>query len=276
MLTLNGLKFWNVNKRLSLLSLTWDKCSLLTGCWRSLSLTMGLLLSVNSSQHSSLSMAAITLNLLPIIRYWMALLKGQSKLLSLPWRNHTYHFLSGCHSFYFAITSPLTLQLDTPAEMLMSCQLRSRLSLMLPNASQKIYPSQNRQKQSHDQHSKMIMFYSGDAVFVCNVCNKTLAWLQGSIVSQTGHYLKRSSLTITASLVITCITSDVDLVIIQTVKTPLILLLHLRTNHLLHQIQLDQVDQWNLVHTQWVQQYLANLPESIYHLTDTHPHREGV
>ena len=177
--------------------------------------------------------------------------------------------------FCYHIT-PHTSTRHTPAEMLMGCQLRSRLSLMLPNASQKIYPSQNRQKQSHDQHSKMIMFYSGDAVFVCNVCNKTLAWLQGSIVSQTGHYLKRSSLTITASLVITCITSDVDLVIIQTVKTPLILLIHLRTNHLLHQIQLDQVDQWNLVHTQWVQQYLANLPESIYHLTDTHPHREGV
>ena len=113
MLILNSLRFWNVNKQLSLLSLSWDKWLLLMGCRRSLSLTTGLLLSVNSSQHSSLAMASVTLNLLPIIHHLMGSLKGQSKLLSLPWRSHTYHFLSGCHGFYFATASPLTLQLDT-------------------------------------------------------------------------------------------------------------------------------------------------------------------
>ena len=68
----------------------------------------------------------------------------------------------------------------------MGRRLRSRLSLMLPNASRKIYLSQNRQKLGHDQHTRMRMIYPGDTVFVRNVRNKTLAWLQGIIVSQTG------------------------------------------------------------------------------------------
>ena len=69
--------------------------------------------------------------------------------------------------------TPHTSTRHTPAEMLMGRRLRSRLSLMLPNASRKIYLSQNYQKLGH-------------TVFVRNVRNKTLAWLQGVSVSQTG------------------------------------------------------------------------------------------
>ena len=87
--------------------------------------------------------------------------------------------------FRYRIT-PHTSTGHTPAEMLMGRRLRSRLSLMLPNASRKIYLSQNRQKLGHDQHTRMRMIYPGDTVFVRNVRNKTLAWLQGIIVSQTG------------------------------------------------------------------------------------------
>ena len=90
--------------------------------------------------------------------------------------------------FRYRIT-PHTSTGHIPAEKLIGRRLGSRLSLMLPNnASQKIYLSQNHQKQGHDQHTKMRMFYPGDTVFVCNVHNKTLAWLQGidHIVSQTG------------------------------------------------------------------------------------------
>ena len=179
--------------------------------------------------------------------------------------------------FRYRIT-PHTSTGHIPAEKLIGRRLGSRLSLMLPNnASQKIYLSQNHQKQGHDQHTKMRMFYPGDTVFVCNVHNKTLAWLQGIILChRLVYYLTRSSLTMTASLVVMWITSNTNQVSIQTVMTPLILLTHLRTNHLLHQIQLDQVNQRILAHTQRVQQYLADLPNSVDHLTDTHPHREGV
>ena len=105
---------------------------------------------------------------------------------------------------------------------------------------------------------------------------KLLLGYRVSLCHRLVHYLTRSSLTMTALLVIMWITSDTDLVSIQTVMTPLILLIHLKTYHLLHQIQLDQVDQRNLVHTQRIQQYLTDLPESVGHLTDTHPQREEV
>ena len=87
--------------------------------------------------------------------------------------------------FQYRIT-PHTTTGRPPAELLMGRRLRSRLSLMLPNAVTKVHKAQDAQKKAHDHHTQLRTFAVADPVFVRNFGNKTPLWLMGHIKEQTG------------------------------------------------------------------------------------------
>lgn len=73
----------------------------------------------------------------------------------------------------------------TPAEMMYHRQIRSRLDLLIPDASSKVLKSQNRQKSSHDRVAMKSSISVGQMVHVRNFGHGAI-WLDGEIVSQTG------------------------------------------------------------------------------------------
>ena len=95
--------------------------------------------------------------------------------------------------FRYRIT-PHTTTGRTPAELLMGRRLRSRLSLLLPNAASKVHKAQEAQRKIHDHHTKLRTFSISDPVFVRNFNNKTPLWLSGHIKEKTGPLSYKVSL----------------------------------------------------------------------------------
>ena len=95
--------------------------------------------------------------------------------------------------FRYRIT-PHTTTGRTPAELLMGRRLRSRLSLLLPNAASKVHKAQEAQRKTHDHHTKLRTFSISDPVFVRNFNNKTPLWLSGHIKEKTGPLSYKVSL----------------------------------------------------------------------------------
>ena len=83
----------------------------------------------------------------------------------------------------------------TPSEMLMGRRLRSRLSLILPNAAPKVHRAQESQKKNHDSGCRLRTFNLADPVFVKNF-GKTPSplWLSGIISEKTGPLSYRITL----------------------------------------------------------------------------------
>ena len=63
-------------------------------------------------------------------------------------------------------TAPHCTTNIAPCELLMGRALRTRLDMLQPNLESKVCLEQTKQKQSHDQHSKLRNFKPGDTVWI--------------------------------------------------------------------------------------------------------------
>lgn len=68
----------------------------------------------------------------------------------------------------------------TPASLFLGRELRTRLTLVRPNVEEKVMDSQDKQKATHDTHSKFREFYPGDRILVNDLRNAD-TWWPGSV-----------------------------------------------------------------------------------------------
>ena len=88
--------------------------------------------------------------------------------------------------FNYRITPQTTTGLS-PAELLMSRRLNSRLDLMLPSVSRRVQRSQSQQKMTLDFHASDREVAEGDRVYARNFAPCAEAkWLPGKVVQKTG------------------------------------------------------------------------------------------
>ena len=73
----------------------------------------------------------------------------------------------------------------SPAELLMGRQLRAHLDQLIPNLQAQIQQKQERQKDCHDQNSKIQKFEIGDPVFIRNF-TRGPTWLPGTVLQMQG------------------------------------------------------------------------------------------
>ena len=72
----------------------------------------------------------------------------------------------------------------TPAKLFLGRELRTRLSLVKPEAQTNVIMAQGRQKYYHDWHSKYREFYPGDAVLVKDL-RRDKTWWPGTVVERS-------------------------------------------------------------------------------------------
>ena len=80
-------------------------------------------------------------------------------------------------------TTPHTTTGQTPAELLLGRQLRTRLDLLKPNLGSQVRSQQERQKVTHDLHSKAREFTPGTEVYVQNFGSGS-PWLAGMVLER--------------------------------------------------------------------------------------------
>ena len=86
--------------------------------------------------------------------------------------------------FHYRIT-PQTTTGISPSELFLGRKLRSRFDLLHPDLATKVERKQDKQKETHDQHTVDRHFTIGQSVYVKNFARGPI-WLQGKIVSQVG------------------------------------------------------------------------------------------
>ena len=83
---------------------------------------------------------------------------------------------------YRSTTHPTTGY--TPAKLFLGRELRTRLSLVKPEAQSTVIMAQGKQKDYHDLHAKYREFYPGDAVLIKDL-RKDKTWWPGTIVERS-------------------------------------------------------------------------------------------
>ena len=83
---------------------------------------------------------------------------------------------------YCSTTQPTTGY--TPAKLFLGRELRTRLSLIKPEAQSNVTTALGRQKDYHDLHSKYREFYPGEAVLVKDL-RKDKTWWSGTVVERS-------------------------------------------------------------------------------------------
>ena len=83
---------------------------------------------------------------------------------------------------YRSTTHPTTGY--TPAKLFLGRELRTRLSLIKPDAQTTVTKAQGNQKDYHDLHAKYREFYPGDAVLIKDL-RKDKTWWPGTIVERS-------------------------------------------------------------------------------------------
>ena len=83
---------------------------------------------------------------------------------------------------YHSTTHPTTGY--TPAKLFLGRELRTRLSLIKPDAQTTVTKAQGNQKDYHDLHAKYREFYPGDAVMIKDL-RKDKTWWPGTIVERS-------------------------------------------------------------------------------------------
>ena len=78
----------------------------------------------------------------------------------------------------------------SPAELLFSRPLRSRLHLLKPNLSRKVENKLEQQKLSHDKRAVERIFVEGEKVFVRNYSKIGKKWLPGKVSSVAQRSVK--------------------------------------------------------------------------------------
>ena len=86
--------------------------------------------------------------------------------------------------FSYRVTPHSTTGLS-PAQLLCGRNLHSRLDFVLPDPTARVEAQQQRQKESHDQHSRTRKFSVNDQVYARNF-RSGQAWLPGSILKASG------------------------------------------------------------------------------------------
>jgi len=82
-------------------------------------------------------------------------------------------------------TTPHATTNIAPCELLMGRALRTRLDLLRPNLEMKVCSEQAKQKQRHDERSKVRNFKPGDTVWIRDF-RGTTKWISGVIVQNVG------------------------------------------------------------------------------------------
>ena len=82
-------------------------------------------------------------------------------------------------------TTPHCITNIAPCELLMGRALRTRLDVLRPNLESKVCLEQTKQKQSHDQHSKLRNFKPGDTVWIRDF-RGTDKWRSGVVIECLG------------------------------------------------------------------------------------------
>ena len=72
----------------------------------------------------------------------------------------------------------------TPAKLFLGRELRTRLSLIMPEVQSNVTMAQGRQKDYHNLHSKYREFYPGDAVLIKDL-RRDKTWWPGTIVERS-------------------------------------------------------------------------------------------
>ena len=82
-------------------------------------------------------------------------------------------------------TTPQSTTGSTPAELLMKCNLRSRLDLLVPDLSNRVFQAQEQQKNIHDKKAQDHQFVVGDHVMARNHAEGP-KWVRAQITKQSG------------------------------------------------------------------------------------------
>ena len=82
-------------------------------------------------------------------------------------------------------TTPNSMTGQTPAELFLNRRLRTKIDLIRPDLSQKVFDKQSDQKFRHDKSSREREFALGEQVLVQNFREEP-KWLDGTVTEQTG------------------------------------------------------------------------------------------
>ena len=105
--------------------------------------------------------------------------RGLKKVIDGSWQSRIARVL-----FAYRITPQSTTGVS-PSELLFGRQLRSRLDFIKPNAAARVEMKQQKQKESHDVHSRKRSFEAGNLVYAQNFSSGP-RWLLGEVVKTTG------------------------------------------------------------------------------------------
>ena len=90
------------------------------------------------------------------------------------------------HVLFYSHITPSTTTGMSPSELLQNRRLRTRLDLLRPNISGRVFEKQEKQQQYADLHSKARHFEVGEAVYARDYSGKN-KWIPGHVSSSVGN-----------------------------------------------------------------------------------------
>ena len=103
-------------------------------------------------------------------------------------RNRTGSLQTRLHRFLLSYpSSPHSSTGQSPAELLLGRQLRTRLDVFRPSLRQSVELKQHAWKNARDLHSSDRLFTVGDPVYVCLVPGPGAPWVPGTITAGDGQ-----------------------------------------------------------------------------------------